>query len=187
VPGGHRDLSAQREHHAAVLAHASERLDVDAEAIAAHGLGVVLYKLGDAAGAHQAFATSLHIWSVIDGYAEDLLTEELNMAVTAYRVGQTQRAAEGFARVRQALEQDAAAQAETLAALAMIDARAGKRERAVARADEAVRAAERLGEPGVFVRTARSAAEAHLALGDSKGAGEILTRARSAIAAAERE
>jgi tetratricopeptide (TPR) repeat protein len=187
VPGGHRDLSAQRDHHAAVLAHARDQFDVDAEAIAAHGLGVVLYKLGDAAGAHLAFATSLHIWSVIDGYAEDLLTEEINLAVTAYRVGQTQRAAQGFFRVRQALEQDAAAQAETLAALAMIDARAGERERAVARADEALRAAEGLGEPAVFVRTARSAAEAHLALGDSKSAEEILTRARNAIAAAERD
>ncbi|MBZ5657771.1 MAG: tetratricopeptide repeat protein [Acidobacteriia bacterium] len=185
VPGGHRDLAAQRDHHSAVLADARERLDVDAEAIAAHGLGVTLYKLGDARGAHEAFATSLRIWSVIDGYAEDLLAEEFNTAVTAYRAGETTRAAEGFARVRKALQQDAAAQAETLGALAMIDARAGDRERAVTRAGQAVRAAEELGAPHVFIRTARTAAEAYLILGDRDRATEILERALAAIAVAE--
>ena len=185
VPGGHRDLAAQRDHHSAVLADARERLDVDAEAIAAHGLGVTLYKLGDARAAHEAFATSLRIWSVINGYAEDLLAEEFNTAVTAYRAGETTRAAEGFARVRKALQQDAAAQAETLGALAMIDARAGDRERAVTRAGQAVRAAEELGAPDVFIRTARTAAEAYLILGDRDRATEILERALAAIAVAE--
>jgi hypothetical protein len=185
VPGGHRELAAQREHHAAVLADARERLDVEDEAIAAHGLGVVLYKLGDARGAHEAFATSLRIWSVIGGFADDLLTEELNSAVTAFRAGETRRAAEGFARVRKALAENAGAQAETLAALAMIDAYAGERERAVARADEAMRAAEALGEPEVVVRTLRSAAETHLILADRRRAAEILARALATIAAAE--
>jgi tetratricopeptide (TPR) repeat protein len=187
VPGGHRDLAAQRDHHAAVLADARDRLDVDDEAIAAHGLGVTLYKLGDASGALGAFATSLRIWPVIGGFAEDVLTEELNTAVSAFRAGETLRAAEGFARVRQALAQDAAAQAETLAALAMIDARAGERERAIARADEAICAAEAVGAPDVFVRTLRSAAEAFLILGDRRNATEILERALAAIASAERD
>jgi hypothetical protein len=53
------------------------------------------------------------------------------------------------ARQLQALAENAGAQAETLAALAMIDACSGERERAVARADEAMRAAEALGEPDV--------------------------------------
>jgi hypothetical protein len=187
VPGGHRDLVAQRDHYRAVLADACERLDVDAEAIAAHGLGVTLYKLGDARGAHQAFSTSLRIWSVIDGYAEDLLAEEFNTAVTAYRAGETSRAAEGFARIRESLQQEAAAQVETLGALAMIDACAGERERAGTRAGEAVRAAQELGVPDVFTRTARSAAEAYLILGERNRAAEILERALEAIAAAERE
>jgi tetratricopeptide (TPR) repeat protein len=187
VPGGHRDLAVQRDHHAAVLADARERLDVDDEAIAAHGLGVVLYKLGDARGAREAFAASLRIWPVIGGFPEDVLTEEFNTAVSAFRAGETGRAAEGFARIGSSLAQDQAAQAEMLAALAMIDARAGERERAMARADEAVRAAEALGAPDVFVRTTRSAAEAYLILGDRQSAKEILERSLAATASAERD
>jgi tetratricopeptide (TPR) repeat protein len=185
VPGGHRNLAVQRDHHAAVLADARDRLNVEDEAIAAHGLGVVLYKLGDARGAHEAFATSLRIWSVIGGFVDDLLTEEFNTAVTAFRAGETRRASEGFANVRKALAENAGAQAETLAALAMIDAQAGEWEPAIARAGEAMRAAEALGEPDVLVRTLRSAAEAHLILGDRRSAAGILGRALAAITSAE--
>jgi tetratricopeptide (TPR) repeat protein len=101
--------------------------------------------------------------------------------VSAFRAGETIRAAEGFARVRLALAPDTGAQAETLAALAMIDARAGERQRAIARADEAIDAAEALGAPDVFVRTIRSAAEARLILGDRQSAMEILERALAAV------
>jgi len=187
VPGGHRDLAAQRDHHATVLAEARERFDVEDEAIAAHGLGVTLYKMGNARGAHEAFATSLRIWSVIGGLPEDLLTEEFNTAVTAFRSGDTARAAEGFERIRAVLREDSGAQVETLAALAMIDARAGERERATSRATDAIHDAEELREPDIYVRTSRSAAEAHLILGNRSRASEILAAARVAIAAAERE
>jgi hypothetical protein len=92
---------------------------------------------------------------------------------------------EGFARVRKALEEDPAAQAETLAALAMIDACAGHREEAVERARHAIDAAEQLGQPEVFIRTARSAAEVYLLLADRTSAAKILESALAAIATAE--
>lgn len=181
-----RQLDAQRREYVAMLADARDRLAPDDEAFAAHGLGVTLYKIGDARGAHAAFSTSLRIWTVMRGFAEDLLAEELNLAVTAYRAGDLTCAEEGFARVRaNPLMQTEAAQAETLAALAMIDARAGARSRAVLRADEATRVARATGAPDVLVRTLRTVAEASLLLGDRVAARAHVAGAQAAIASAE--
>ncbi|HEY2518433.1 MAG TPA: hypothetical protein VGI39_46510, partial [Polyangiaceae bacterium] len=181
-----RDLAASVAGFEVLLDQARRALDPETEAVAAHGLGLVLYKLGDARAAHEAFATSLRIWRITRGFPEDLLTEELNCAVTAFRDGDVVAAEEGFGRVRaHPLMGDAGPQAETLAALAMVAAKAGEASRAKARADEASKAAAALEEPDVLIRVLRSAAEAMLLLGDRAGARQTIEQAQHALATLE--
>jgi hypothetical protein len=149
---------------------------------------VALYKAGDARAAREAFATSRRIWGITRGFAEDLLTEDLNVAVTAFRQGDVAAAEAGFAAVRASpLMAAEGAQAETLAALAMIAAKAGDAATARARADAAVTAADALDEPDTLLRTLRSAAEASLLLGDRASAAERLRRAMQIVDQVEAE
>jgi len=185
-PVDERDLASAVAYFDALLEQARAALDPETEAVAAHGLGVVLYKLGDAEAAYEAFATSLRVWRITGGFPEDLLTEELNCAVSAFRSGQVTRAEEGFLRLRASpLMQAGDAQAETLAALGMIAAKAGDGDVARVRGDEATRLAEAEGARDVLVRVLRSAAEAYLLLGDREGARRAAGRALATTSAME--
>jgi tetratricopeptide (TPR) repeat protein len=169
-----------------LLAGARAALAPEAEAAAAHTLGLIDFKLGDALAARAHFGTSLRIWRTIRGYAEDILTEEVNCAVTSYHLGQLDEARAGLDSVRRnGLMESPAAQAEILAALAMVEARAGDRDAAEARAREARTLADEGGEPGAQVRVLRSLGEARLLVGDAADARSLFAKALALIAEIE--
>jgi tetratricopeptide (TPR) repeat protein len=164
-------LGAARDFHAAVLEAARAALDPETEAVSAHQLALVAYRLGDTETARDGFARALAIWRVIGGFAEDIATEELNLAVTAFRARDWDTAESGFQALRQSpLFAAAEAQAESLAALAMIAAGRGDRSLANERAAAAVTLAHDSGDAGVQVRVLRSVGEAHLLLHDHAAA-----------------
>jgi hypothetical protein len=179
-PEDTRDLAVAGHYYGELLDGARARLDPEAEAVAAHGLGAVRYRLGDALGARECFATSLRIWRVTTGFPEDIATEELNCAVTAYRAGFFEEAESGFARLREnPLFDDEAAQSELIAAQAMTAARRGDAEAALTRSTEAETRATSSGDSAALLRVLRSAADAALALGHAESARGLLHRALS--------
>jgi tetratricopeptide (TPR) repeat protein len=146
--------------------------------VSAHQLALVAYRLGDTETARSGFARALAIWRLTDGFAEDIATEELNLAVTAFRARDWDAAEAGFQSLRQSpLFAAAEAQAETLAALAMIAAGRGDRVLARERADAAVALATETGDAGVQARVLRSLGEVHLLLDDKAAARVVLMRA----------
>ena len=187
-PEDKNDLASSRDYFEGLLARARERLDPEAEAVGAHALGLIYYRLGDARRAREQFQTSLRIWQIIRGYPEDILTEELNCAVTAFRAELLPEAETGFERIRKSpLLGAESAQAETLGALAMVAAKRGQPDVAIARAQQAVSMAEASGERDSLIRVLRSVSEAHLMLERREEALAYLRRAMSAIAEAAAE
>jgi tetratricopeptide (TPR) repeat protein len=181
-PEDKNDLASSRDYFEGLLARARERLDPEAEAVGAHALGLIYYRLGDARSARDQFQTSLRIWQIMRGYPEDILTEELNCAVTAFRAGLLPEAEAGFERIRKnPLMTAESAQAETLGALAMVAAKRGQRDTSMARAQQALSIAEASGERDSLIRVLRSVGEAHLMLNRPADALRYLRRAMNVI------
>src|SRR5262249_11412072 len=105
--------------------------------------------------------TALRIWRIVKGHPEDIMTEELNSAVSSYRLGAHADAEEGFTRLRyHPLCRARAMQAELNGALAMVAALAEDDERVIERVEVAITRAEKCDEADVLVRVLRSASEA---------------------------
>ncbi len=177
-----RDLGTARRHHESQLERARDTLDPDFEAVAAHALGLVEYKLGNAGRARELFSTSLRIWRVLRGFPEDLLTEEFNCAVTAFRAGDLAAARAQFEALRlNPLLAEPSAQAELLGGLALIEASSKDAVAMETRIGDAIALAEEGGDDVALVRTLRSSADARLETGDVMGARSLLARARALL------
>jgi tetratricopeptide (TPR) repeat protein len=159
------DLLGAARRYTALLANAQRAGNPDLEALCAHCLGDLYYRLGDARVAYVHFCTAWQTWRFTSDYPDDILTAEVNCAVTAFRAGWLDAAEAGFQRLlRHPLCSEPAAQAEFLGALAIVAARRGDTEQVEALAPEALQKARESSERDVLVRVARSAGEAYLTL-----------------------
>jgi tetratricopeptide (TPR) repeat protein len=183
------DLWGAVRRYTALLAKAQRAGNADLEALCAHCLGDLYYRLGDARAAYAHFYTAWQTWRLTSDYPDDILTAELNCAVAAFRAGLLEAAEDGFRRLlRHPLCTEPAAHAECLGALAMVAARRGDREQVENLAHEALQKARESGEREVLVRVARSAGEAYLTLQRWEEARQAfeLARAQAADAADDR-
>lgn len=179
-PEDETDLPAARRYYEELLAQAREGLEAEVEAIAAHGLAMVEYRLGDGAAARALWQNALRIWRVIGGYPEDLFAEELNCAVTAFRTGLYDEAEAGFQHLREhPFAQADGPQGEMLGALAMIAARRGDSIDTRGRGEHALEFASKSGDARVLARVLRSIGEADLSLGRRNDALASFRRALS--------
>src|SRR5262249_6901831 len=159
------DLLGAVRRYTALLANVQRVGNPDLEALCAHCLGDLYYRLGDARAAYAHFCTAWQTWRLTSNYPDDILTAEVNCAVAAFRAGWLNAAEDGFRRLlRHPLCIEPAAQAEFLGALAIVAARRGDTEQVEDLAHEALQKARESGERDVLVRVARSAGDAYLTL-----------------------
>lgn len=132
-------------------------------------VGDLRYRIGDAAGAHRAFAAALALRRVI-GDPEDVARTEMSCAVAAARAGLLD---EAQALLERALDgplcgrrvRRGAARAEVLAALGKLAARRGDAAGSRRRLNEAIAEAAGAGERDALLRVAAATGQASLALG----------------------
>ena len=90
------DLLGAVRRYTALLAKVQRAGNPDLEALCAHCLGDLYYRLGDARAAYAHFCTAWQAWRFTSDYPDDIPTAEVNCAVAAFRAGWLDAAEDGF-------------------------------------------------------------------------------------------
>ena len=180
-----RNLAVAAQAMARQLAAAQAELDPESEALYAHYLGDLKFRVGDAHAAYENFVIAHRIWDALGDSPGDILTAGLNCAVTAFRAGLLEEAESRFERALNHPLCTEPAQAEIMAAMAMVAARRGQCELTASLSEDALTRAKTAGQHDVLVRVARSDAEAALMLGEQRNALEFCRLALAETTVAE--
>lgn len=147
------------------LQDAQRQMNPRYEAVCTHYLGNLHYRLGNAKLAWEYFSTTLRVWYLIKDYPQNIITAELNCAVSAFRAGLLDESEACFQKLLHGpIGHTMSGQAEIVGALAMIAAKRSDRESVEQQAKAAVKQAIASKEQDVLVRVYRSIGDAFLIL-----------------------